>query len=128
MIKNEGEKTFSQLHLIHGANAYYEFTDSGGSLHAGTSVGNLSLGDLAATESREVRLWAYSELLFAKSGLTVTYADGRVVAKPVTIDGIEIVQPDSRSLWLGSVIMYGSLAFGAYFLIRLIISNIAKRT
>jgi hypothetical protein len=126
-IKNEGDKTLDKLHLIHGAEAYYEFKDSSGLLRKGHSAGNLPLGDLAATESREVHLWTPYQPLLPSSGLTVTYDAGKVKAKPVTVNGTAI-ESQSSGFPLTQFISYFFLGVAVIFLFQLFKSVFTRRS
>jgi hypothetical protein len=127
-ISNEGERTFTQLHVIHGYHAYYEYKDSNGTIQQGESAGNLLIGDLAATETREVHFWAFSNTFSSNKGIVVTYGDGKVQAKPVTVDGSEIVKPKPTNLFWSEIILYLTLAYSAFFAIRTLIHSFTKRT
>jgi hypothetical protein len=127
-IKNEGEKTLDRLHLIHDAEAWYEFKDSSGALQQGQSASNLPLGNLAPTESREVYLWTLSRLFTLSKGLTITYDEGKVQAKPVTVNGTAIVEAyESKFQWT-ELISYASLGAAAFFLFQLFRGVFTRRS
>lgn len=125
-IKNEGDKALNELHLIHGTEAYYEFKDSGGLLKKGHSAGNILLGELAATESREVHLWTPYQSVSLNSGLTVTYGIGKVEAMPVTVNEVAIAGVKSSSFPFAQFVLYFFLGVSAFFLLHLFRTVFAK--
>jgi hypothetical protein len=126
-VKNEGEKTIEKLHLIHGVDADYEFKDSEGVLKQGHSAGNLPLGDLAATESREIYLWTLSRPILLGTGLTVAYSTGKVEAKFVSVTGIPMIEAKQSGSQLPTFISYLALSISAFLLLQLIRNIFAKR-
>jgi hypothetical protein len=109
-IKNEGDKSINEIHIIHASDAHYEFRDSKGVLRNGESAGNLPIDDLAATEVREVRLWSYTELIPYNKNLVVTFHDGKVQAKPITLHGEPMVNVEPTSILWARYALYISLA------------------
>ena len=84
-IKNDGDKGFSQLQIIHEEPAYYEYKDSNGKVQSGQSAGKFSIGDLAATETKEIDLWT----IYNTGSITVVYSDGKFKAEePTEVTGM----------------------------------------
>jgi hypothetical protein len=120
IIKNEGDKPIDEIHIIHSSEAHYEFRDSRGVLRDGESAGKLPIGDLAATEVREVRLWVSNELVHNEKGLVITFPNGKIQANPITIQGLQMVSVEPASSLWGRNILYLIISATVLLLVKIL--------
>jgi hypothetical protein len=126
-IKNEGDKPINGIHIIHGSEAYFEFRDSRGVLRRGESARKLDIGDLAATEVSEVRLWSSAELVHDEKNLIISFSNGKVQASPVTLQGVPMVRVEPVSSLLGRNFKYLLLVGATIILVVKMLELISAR-
>ncbi|MGI4737213.1 MAG: hypothetical protein ACRYG7_18760 [Janthinobacterium lividum] len=85
-VVNKGDKSLTPVQVLSSSGIYYEYKDGNGQLQQGESTGKFSIGELAATESRNIFIW--NDGLIDFDGITLVYPDGKIRAeKPVEVTG-----------------------------------------